>query len=79
SREKEMARLLSAIASALETQPFLLGESLSAADIAVGSILAYMTLLVKLSYEGYPAIEAYLERLTSRPAFHKSIGARSSH
>lgn len=76
SRERETPRLLNPLNQILERQPFLLGE-FSVVDVAVGSILAYIPMMLKLDLSPYPAILSYIKRLSERPAFQKSIGGRS--
>ena len=76
SREKESAKLFPPLNTLLSQQPFLLGDRLTAADIAVGSMLAYMPMMLKLDFADYKAIADYIKRLTTRPAFQKTIGKR---
>lgn len=78
SREKEKPRLFKALNDRLSQQPYLMGESFTVADVAVGSILAYIPMMLKIGYDDYPAIQAYVQRLVERPAFQKTIGGRSS-
>ncbi|MBF2003132.1 MAG: glutathione S-transferase family protein [Synechococcales cyanobacterium M58_A2018_015] len=78
SRERETPRLFSGLSRCLEQQSFLVGNRFTAADVAVGSMLAYISLMLKLGYDDYPAIGNYLKQVTDRPAFQKTIGARSS-
>jgi glutathione S-transferase len=78
TREREMPRLLTPLNERLEQQPYLLGNSFSVVDVAVGSMLAYMPMLLRISFEGYPAIQTYVKQLTERPAFQKSIGGRTA-
>lgn len=74
SRERETPRLLNPLNQMLERQPFSLSE-FSVADVAVGSILAYIPMMLKLvDLSAYPAILNYIKRLSERPAFPKSIG-----
>jgi glutathione S-transferase len=47
------------------------------ADVALGSILAYIPMMLKMDLSPYPALGAYLKRLSERPAFHKAIGSRA--
>ncbi|MDX2099510.1 MAG: glutathione S-transferase family protein [Leptolyngbyaceae cyanobacterium bins.59] len=68
TREREMPRLLEPLNQLLERQPFLVGNRLTAADIAVGSMLLYAPLMLGLDYKDYPAIPAYTQRLVERPA-----------
>lgn len=75
TREKEMPRLFSALNQIFEQKPFLLGDRFTVADVAVGSTLAYIPLMLKIGYEGYGAIAAYVKKIVERPAFQKTIGA----
>lgn len=74
NREKETPRLLNPLNKILSQQPFLMGDELNIADIAVGSILAYIPLMLKLDLSAYPAVLEYIQRLNERPAFQKTIG-----
>jgi glutathione S-transferase len=76
SREKEMPRLFGPLNERLQQQPYLMGDSFTVVDAAVGSMLAYMPLMLKINFEGYPALQAYVKRLTERSAFQRTIGAR---
>lgn len=76
SREREMPRLLSFLNQYLEQRTFLLGDRFSAADVAVGSFLFYMPIMLNIGFAEYGAIDSYLKRLAERPAFQKSIGKR---
>jgi len=75
-REKEAPRLLGAVETVLAQHPYLAGQELTVADVAVGATLAYMQLFVGLTYGDYPAIADYLTRITDRPAYQKAIGIR---
>lgn len=77
SRERETPKLLTPLNQILEKQPFLLGDELTAADVAVGSILAYIPMMLKLDLSEYPAVVDYIKRISERPAFQKAIGGRS--
>jgi glutathione S-transferase len=61
----------------LEQQPFLLGDELSVVDVAVGSVLAYIPMMLKLDLSEYPAVVDYIKRISERPAFQKTIGGRT--
>jgi glutathione S-transferase len=76
NREREMPKLMKPLNQILEQQSFLLGDELSVVDIAVGSILSYIPLMLKLDLSEYPAIVDYIKRLAERPAFQKTIGGR---
>lgn len=53
------------LTDALRQGPYLLGDRFSAADIMVGASLRFF----RAQLPGSPALDTYLERLTSRPAF----------
>jgi glutathione S-transferase len=74
NREKEMPKLLIPLNEIFQHQPFLLGDELTVADIAVGSTLAYIPMMLKLDLNEYPAVVDYINRITQREAFKKSIG-----
>ncbi|NER50378.1 MAG: glutathione S-transferase family protein [Symploca sp. SIO1A3] len=76
SREQETPRLMKPLNQLFEQQPFLLGDEFTVADIAVGSILAYIPMMLKLDLSEYPAVLEYIKRLSERPAFQKTIGRR---
>jgi glutathione S-transferase len=76
NREKEMPRLLTPLNEIFQRQPFLLGNEFTVADVAVGSILAYIPTLLKLDISDYPAVVNYIKQISERPAFQKSIGKR---
>lgn len=76
NREKETPRLLNPLNEILTKQPFLMGNELNVADIAVGSLLAYIPMMLQLDLSPYPAVLEYIKRLTERPAFQKTIGSR---
>jgi len=76
NREKELPRLLTPLNEIFQRQPFLLGNELTVADVAVGSILSYIPTLLKLDLSDYPAVVNYIKQISERPAFQKSIGGR---
>ncbi len=76
SRAKEMPVLFPPLNQRFSQHDYLLGNEFTVADVAVGSILAYMPLMLKLDFAEYPGIKAYLARITARPGYQKSIGAR---
>jgi glutathione S-transferase len=76
NREREMPRLLTPLNEIFQHQPYLLGNEFSVADVAVGSMLAYIPTMLKLDLSAYPAVVNYIKQITERPAFQKSIGKR---
>jgi glutathione S-transferase len=53
-----------------------MGQTFSVADVAVGSLLSYIPVLLKLDLSAYAVVTDYMQRLADRPAFQRSIGAR---
>jgi glutathione S-transferase len=78
SRERETKKLMTPLNQIFQQHSFLLGEEFSVADAAVGSILAYIPMMLKLDLSEYPAVVDYIQRISSRPAFQKAIGGRAS-
>jgi glutathione S-transferase len=67
-----------AVVDALETRlqtaaPYLFGDWFTAADLLVGGTLNWATEFGLM--EARPAIERYVDAVTSRPAFAKTVGA----
>ncbi len=77
TREKETPRLLTPLNKIFESKPYLMGEEFNVADIAVGSILAYIPMMLKLDLSSYPAVVEYIKQISERPAFQKTIVNRS--
>lgn len=63
----EVARVLS---NALSDKQFLLGDTFSAADVMIGSTLAWAALLGLLGE--FPILQDYVGRFTQRPAYQKA-------
>ena len=76
TRERETPHLLNPLNQIFEQQTFLVGEQFSVADVAVGSTLAYIPMMLKLDLSAYPAVINYIKRMSERPAFQKAIGGR---
>lgn len=77
SREKESARLFPALNQIFEQRSFLVGDEFSAADVAVGTMLAYMPMMLKIDFSNYPGISNYVKHLAERPSFQKAMAGRS--
>lgn len=77
SREREMPKLLTPLHDRLSQQPYLLGDTFSVADVAVGSILAYIPLMLQLDLSAYPGVVTYIDRVTSRPAYKTAMAQRT--
>jgi len=76
SRERETPKLMTPLNQIFERQPFLLGQDFGVADVAVGSMLAYIPMMLKLDLSAYPAVVDYIKRISERPAYQKVMGAR---
>ena len=74
NREREIPKLLTPLNQIFASQPFLLGDEFTVADVAVGSILAYVPIMLKLDLSDYPSVVDYIKRISERPAFKKTIG-----
>ena len=64
-------RVLDVLEAALEKGPWLLGETFSAADIAVGSGLNFAIRSFKM-VPSRPSFDRYLDNCTARPAFQRA-------
>ncbi|MGF1492351.1 MAG: glutathione S-transferase family protein [Microcoleaceae cyanobacterium] len=73
NRERETPILLNPLDSIFQRQAYLTGESFNVADVAVGATLSFMQAMLKFDFSSYPGIQAYLGRLSERPAFKKVI------
>lgn len=76
SRDKETPKLLTPLNQMLTSHPYILGEEFTVADIAVGSILAYVPMMLPTDLSPYPAVLDYIKRITERSAFQNTIGKR---
>jgi glutathione S-transferase len=67
---KETPHLLGKINEILGKQPFLIGETFSVADVAVGSVLSYAPMMIKdFDLSPYPNVMNYMQKLKERPGF----------
>ncbi len=69
-----VARILALLDRQLAGRKFLLGDEFSAADIMMGFTVGGAQ-LVGLLDERYPNVQAYMARLSERPAFKKASAA----
>jgi glutathione S-transferase len=65
--------VLATLKKALATGPYLLGEKFTAADLYIGSELNFAVMFGAPGLKGEPVIDAYLARLTARPAFRRAM------
>jgi glutathione S-transferase len=70
SQAKETPHLLGKLNEMFSKQLFIIGETFSAGDVAVGSVLSYAMMMVKdFDLSPYPQVVAYMKRLRERPAY----------
>lgn len=68
---KKFGEVATVITNALTGMPFLLGEPFSAADVMVGSTIAWAQMLGLLVE--WPVLAEYAQRLSARPAFQRAF------
>ncbi len=76
SRAKETPQLLKPLSDRLQQHPYMMGTEFGVVDVAVGSILGYLQMMIKLDYSPYPGVMDYVQRMTTRPAFQKVMARR---
>ena len=76
SRQTEMPKLMPPVDAHLQTHDYLVGEDLTVADVALGSFLFFMPIMLQLDLSEYAAIQAYVQRLSQRPPFQKTMMGR---
>ncbi|GAP98239.1 glutathione S-transferase family protein [Leptolyngbya sp. NIES-2104] len=76
NREREMPRLMKPLDEIFGKREFIAGDQFTVSDVAVGSLLAYIPLMLRLDLSEYPNVVNYMKRLAERPAFQKAIGGR---
>lgn len=76
NREREIPLLMTALDEILQEQPFIMGNDFTVADVAVGSTLSYIPVYFKLDLSPYPGVLKYIQQMSLRPAFTKSMGGR---
>jgi glutathione S-transferase len=78
SQDRETKVLLGPLSDRLQQHPYILGESFTVADVALGSMLAYIPMMLKLDLSPYPGVVLYGQRLAERPVFQEIIMGRST-
>lgn len=73
SREKEMPILMAGLTEVLHDQEYIVGREFSVADVALGAMLNYIPMMLKLDLSDYPKVVEYMQRCASRPAFQKTM------
>jgi glutathione S-transferase len=67
---KRFDEIAAVLTHAVAGKPFLVGGKLTAADVIVGSLLAWARSMGLLKEQ--PALESYVKNLTARPAFRRA-------
>jgi glutathione S-transferase len=67
---KQCAEVARVLGQALTGRTYLLGEQFSAADVMIGSTLAWAGAMGVL--EGHEELQAYVKRVTDRPAYQRA-------
>ena len=65
--------LFTSLSDRFSQQTFLLGETFTVADAAIGSALGFIPLIIKLDLSLHPGVEAYIQRISERPAYQKAM------
>jgi glutathione S-transferase len=73
TKEIERPRHMTMLNHLLENQPFIMGDSFSVADVAIGSLIVYCQMLFQLDLSEYPALVDYVKRLSDRPPCQKTM------
>jgi glutathione S-transferase len=76
NRAKEMPILMGGLEQIFTSQDYIMGNIFTAADVAVGSMLNYIPMMLKLDLSEYPKVMEYMQRVSSREAFQKTIAHR---
>ena len=76
SRAKETPRLFGPLNEIFQKQSFILGDTFSAADAALGSSLIFIKTYLKFDLKDYPAVDEYIGRMTERPAYKRTMGQK---
>lgn len=79
TRDRETPILMGPLSDRLQQHPFMMGDTFSVVDVGVGSVLAYIPMMLPVDLSPYPGVVAYTQRLAERPAFQKSILNRSAN
>ena len=76
TRAAKLPGLLTPLEAKLKASPYLLGDTFTVADCAVGAYLAYTKMFFPdVSFKQWPAVQKYLEAIEKRPHFEATIGS----
>ncbi|BAU15645.1 glutathione S-transferase-like protein [Leptolyngbya sp. NIES-3755] len=73
NREREMPRLMKPLDEIFGKREYIAGDKFTVSDVAVGSMLAYIPLMLRLDLSEYPNVVDYMKRIAERPAFQKAL------
>jgi glutathione S-transferase len=77
TRDNALPRHMKMLNQHFEHRSYILGNEFSVADVAIGSLLAYTLMLLKVDLSDYPAVTEYIQRMGERPACKKGMGTPS--
>ncbi|MBM0741453.1 glutathione S-transferase family protein [Phormidium sp. CLA17] len=72
-RKTELPRHMTMLNHLLANQLFIIDESFSVADVALGSLITYCQMMFQIDLSEYSAIVGYVKRLSERPPCQKTI------
>ena len=73
TRDRELPRHMAVLEAIFAKQEFVMSDQFTVADAALGSMLNYIPMMLKLDLSEYAATTAYMKRIMARPAFVKAI------
>lgn len=76
SREKETPKLLNPLNKILQEREYILGTDFTVVDVAVGSILIYVPMMLPIDLTPYKGVLDYIKRMSDRPAWQKTFKNR---
>jgi glutathione S-transferase len=71
---KELGRCLAIVEQNLTTREWLAGSTFSLADVAMSTNAYFAMTALRIDFSKYPAVQAWLGRMMSRPAWIKVYG-----
>eukprot|EP00638_Chattonella_subsalsa_P008534 CAMPEP_0117764010 /NCGR_PEP_ID=MMETSP0947-20121206/19089_1 /TAXON_ID=44440 /ORGANISM="Chattonella subsalsa, Strain CCMP2191" /LENGTH=158 /DNA_ID=CAMNT_0005586047 /DNA_START=309 /DNA_END=785 /DNA_ORIENTATION=- len=77
TREKTFQGTMDVLNEILSKEDYLVSNTFSVSDIAVGAYLCYLPLFFPdMDLSPWPAVQDYMARLSDREAFKNTVGAR---
>jgi glutathione S-transferase len=73
TREKETVRMLTPLNQHFANHSYLVGDTFSVADIAIGTMLYYIPMMLSVDFSPYPNVQRYVQQLLDRPACQRGM------